>query len=237
MLAASAFRGHLPDRASRRPRYRWRVREVLPGVFHWIAIHPRIKIEVSSYWLDDGGVLIDPLIPPDVGLEWFADRSTRPAAIVLSNRHHYRDSARFVERFGSRVYCSRAGLHEFTHGESVTAFDAGDTLPGGLVAHKVGGLCPDETALYLPASRAVAFADGVVRGGLDGQAGLLGFVPDTLMDDPPETKRHLLDAFARLLRDLAFEHLLLAHGGPVTGDGRTQLQELVGCGGRTAFEM
>ena len=31
--------------------------EVLPGVFHWPAKHPRIHIEVSSYWLDEPGVL------------------------------------------------------------------------------------------------------------------------------------------------------------------------------------
>src|SRR5271167_435181 len=110
------------------------VQEVLAGVFHWPAIHPRIHIEVSSYWLEDGGVLIDPLVPPEVGLEWFADRSTSPAAILLSNRHHYRDSARIQEAFDCPVYCNRAGMHEFTHGESVTAFDPGDALPGGLTA-------------------------------------------------------------------------------------------------------
>jgi hypothetical protein len=211
--------------------------EVLPGIFHWTAIHPRIHFEVSSYWLEDGGVLVDPLITSDAELEWFAGRATPPAAIVLSNRHHYRESARFMERFAPAVYCSRAGLHEFTHGEPVTGFDPGDSLPGGIVACEVGGLCPDEMALYLPAKRAIAFADGVVRGGPEGQTGSLGFVPDMLMDDPPQTKQHLLDAFARLLADLDFEHLLLAHGGPVTGDGRAQLQEFVSGGGRTAFEM
>jgi glyoxylase-like metal-dependent hydrolase (beta-lactamase superfamily II) len=213
------------------------VREVLPGVFHWTAIHPRIQIEVSSYWLEDGGVLVDPLIAPDAELDWFAERSTPPAAIVLSNRHHYRDSARFVERFATAVYCARAGLHEFTHGESVTGFDPGDGLPGGIVAHKVGGICPDDMALYLPAKRAIAFADGIVRGGPQGQTGPVGFVPDMLMDDPPQTKQQLLEAFERLLVELDFEHLLLAHGGPVTGDGRAQLQEFVSDGGRTAFEM
>jgi hypothetical protein len=45
------------------------------------------------------------------------------------------------------------------------------------------------------------------------------------------------DALARVLRDLDFEHVLLAHGGPLVADGRAQLQELVSCGGRTAFEM
>jgi hypothetical protein len=213
------------------------VREVLPGIFHWPAMHPRIGIEVSSYWLEAGGILIDPLVPPDVGLEWFEHRSAPPAAILLSNRHHYRDSARFQDAFGCPVYCNRAGLHEFTHGETVTAFDPGDSLPGDVIAHEIGGLCPDETALCILSSRALVIADGVVRGTPHGQPGPLGFVPDTLMDDPPGTKRHLLDAFARLLRELDFEHLLLAHGGPVIGDGRAQLQELVDCGGRTAFEM
>jgi len=148
------------------------VREVLPGVFHWPAIHPRIHIEVSSYWLQDGGILIDPLVPPDVGLQWFERRATLPAAILLSNRHHYRDSARFQDVFGCPVYCNRAGLGEFIHGELVTAFDPGDTLPGGSGAQEVGGLCPDETALHLPSKRAVVIADGVVRGSPVGRVGL-----------------------------------------------------------------
>ncbi|HXN37001.1 MAG TPA: IPT/TIG domain-containing protein [Solirubrobacteraceae bacterium] len=37
--------------------------------------------------------------------------------------------------------------------------------------------------------------------------------------------------------ELDFAHLLLAHGGPVIGDGRALLADLVDGGGRTAFEM
>ncbi len=88
-----------------------------------------------------------------------------------------------------------------------------------------------------PRPARLVFADGVVRGGPQGQSGPLGFVPDTLMDDPRGTKRHLLDAFIRLMGELDFDHLLLAHGGPVIGDGRAQLQELIDCGGRAAFEL
>ena len=213
------------------------MREVLPGVFHWTAMHPRIHIEVSSYWLERGGVLIDPLVPADVGLEWFERRATPPAAIVLSNRHHYRDSARLQQAFDCPAYCNRAGLHEFADAERVIAFDPGDSLPGAITAYEIGALCADETALHLPDSRAVVIADGVVRGAPHGQLGPLGFVPDTLMDEPSETKRQLLDAFGRMLHELDFDHLLLAHGGPVIGDGRAQLQELVESGGRTAFEL
>ena len=211
------------------------MREVLPGVYHWTAIHPRIHITVSSYWFEHGGVLIDPLIPPDVGLAWFAQRLIKPAAIVLSNRHHYRDSAQFVGAFAIPVFCSRTGLHEFTHGEDVIGFDPGEHLPGGLVSIEIGGLCPDEMALHLPVSRALVLADGIVRAAQD--QGPLGFVPDSLMDDPSETKRKLLDSYRRVLREFEFEHLLLAHGGPLIADGRAQLQQFVNSGGRTAFEL
>ena len=211
--------------------------EVLPGVFHWTAPHPRIHIEVSSYWLEESGVLFDPLVPPHEGLQWFAERAVAPVAILLSNRHHYRESGRFAERFGCPVHCNRAGLHEFSHGEAVQGFDVGDLLPGGVLACELDAICPDDTALYLPDGRAVAFADGVVRGGTHGQPGPLGFVPDSLMDDPPATKRGLLAACAHLLAERDFDHLLLAHGGPVIGDGRELLQDLVDSGGRTAFEM
>jgi hypothetical protein len=213
------------------------VHEVIPGVYHWTALHPKIHVEVSSYWLEDSGVLIDPLVPPAEGLEWFAQRAATPTAILLSNRHHYRESERFIERFDCAVYCNKQGLDEFSDSQPVAGFEIGEQLPGGALAVEFGAICPDDTALYLPSVRAVALADGVVRGGPHGQNEKLGFVPDSLMDDPPATKRGLLEACSRLLAELDFAHLLLAHGGPVIGDAREQLQELVDSGGRTAFEM
>jgi hypothetical protein len=201
--------------------------EVLPGVFHWTAVHPKINTEVSSYWLDEHGVLFDPLVPPQEGLEWFAERAVAPRTIVLSNRHHYRQSDRFAERFGCPVLCNRLGLHEFSDGQAVEGFDVGDRLPGGVLACELDAICPDDTALLLSEARAVVIADGVVRGGAYGTGGPLGFVPDFLMDDPPATKRGLLDACARLLAEHDFEHLLLAHGGPVIGDGRELLVDLL----------
>jgi hypothetical protein len=210
------------------------MRELLPGLYHWTATHPKIHQPVSSYWLEGDGVLIDPLVPAEVGLEWFTGRPVPPRAILLSNRHHYRESDRFVSEFDCRVLCNSAGLHEFTHGEHVEGFQIGDQLPGGVLACEVGALCPDETALYMPALQAIALADGVVRGGAE-LDGALGFVPDYLMDDPPATKRRLLAAYSWLLEQLDFRHLLLAHGQPVLDDGCEQLRELVTSGGRTAY--
>ncbi len=211
--------------------------EALPGVFHWTAVHPSIHTDVSSYWLDQHGVLFDPLVPRRDGLDWFAARTVEPRAILLSNRHHYRQSDRFAARFGCPVLCNRLGLHEFADGRAVEGFDVGERLPGDVLACELDAICPDDTALLVEAAGAVVIADAVVRGGAYGTGGPLGFVPDALMDDPPATKRRLLDACARLLAEHDFEHLLLAHGGPVIGDGRALLEDLVECGGRTAFEL
>jgi hypothetical protein len=212
------------------------MQEVLPGVFHWTVVHPRIQIPVSSYWLEETGALIDPLVPEPEGIEWFADRTLAPVAVLLSNRHHYREADRFAERFGCAVSCNRLGLHEFSQGEAVQGFDVGALLPGGAVARELGGICPDDTALHLSDMRALVLADGVIRGGPYGEQGPLGFVGDPLMDDPPATKRALIAACACLLEELDFRHLLLAHGGPVIGNGRELMQELVDSGGRTASE-
>lgn len=211
--------------------------ELLPGVHHWVAPHPNIHVDVSSYWLEAQGVAIDPLLPVPEGIGWFAGRTVAPCAVLLSNRHHYRHSGLIAERFGCAVLCNRAGLHEFTHGEAVEGFDIGQELPGGARACELGAICPDDTALHLPAQRALVLADAVVRGGPHGTEDLLGFVPDSLMDDPEGTRAGILRALERLLAELDFEHVLLAHGGPLLGDGRARLEELVSVGGRTAFEM
>jgi hypothetical protein len=193
------------------------MQEIAPGIWHWATLHPRIGIEVSSYYLPVEGVLIDPLVPAE-GLDWFAEHGT-PAHVLLTNRHHYRSSASFGERFGVTVHCVREGMHEFVHGEAVEPFDAGDALPGGVTAHAVGAICPDETALYIPARDALALADGAVRWEAGGP---LVFVPDRYLDDPEATKDGLRASYARLA-ELEFRHLLLAHGEPFVGNGRETL--------------
>lgn len=54
------------------------------------------------------------------------------------------------------------------------------------------------------------------------------------MDDPEQTKDGLLQAFSEVLADHRFEHLMLAHGLPLVGNGRAELELLLSEGGRTA---
>jgi len=196
------------------------MKEILPGIYHWVARHPKIRIEVSSYYLAEEGVLIDPLVPPE-GLDWFAKP---PRHVLLTNRHHYRESGEFAARFQCTVWCVESGLHEFKHGEKVEPFRFGDALPGKVVAIEIGALCPDETALHIPKGAGlVALADGVVRD----DEGPLSFVPDEYMGDDPETVKAGLRKSYRRLLEREFEHLLLAHGGPWIVGGKRALEEFI----------
>ena len=92
-----------------------------------------------------------PDAPSETGLEWFAD--ARAERILLTNRHHYRHSDGFRERFGCPVLCHEAGLHEFEGGPEVEGFSLRGRGCRGIVAREVGAICPEETALHISARR------------------------------------------------------------------------------------
>ena len=84
-------------------------------------------------------------------------------------------------------------MHEFSDDQQVEPFDFGDELPGGVKAYEAGAICPDDTALHIPAHSALAVADGVIN------YGGLGFVPEEhLGDDVEATKRAIRESYAKL---------------------------------------
>jgi len=91
---------------------------------------------------------------------------------VLTNRHHYRHSARFAAAFGCTVRCQESGLYEFDDGREVEAFAYGDELSPWITALEVDAICSEDTAIRA-GDGALAFADGHVR--FDGR---LSCVPD-----------------------------------------------------------
>ena len=186
--------------------------EIAPGIFHWQAPQPRIGVDVSSYWLPQLRTLLDPLAVPDEvdGVQH----------ILLSCRHHLRDSLDVQTRFAAAVRAPRVGMHEFDEDAPIDPYDFGESLAGGAVtAHEVDAISPDETAFHIPAVNALSVADGVIRYGEE-----LHFVPDQYMDDPEQTKAGLKQAFGRLADELDFDVLLLAHGKPIASGGREALR-------------
>jgi hypothetical protein len=197
--------------------------EVLPGVWHWSAEHPNIHAHVSSHWVPASRVLIDPLLPPDEGIQPF--RREPPDRVLLSNRHHLRHAERFAEEFGCVIECSEPGLHEFEGGPQVLGFEFGDEVAPGIEALEVDAICPDESALLIRDAGALLIADGIVR-----HDGEMRFVSDGLLGDDPEgVKAGLRSAYTRLL-DRDFDNLLFAHGEPLVGGGKEALSRFVQTG-------
>lgn len=199
--------------------------EIFPGLTTWTAIRETIGQPVHSAYAVEARTLIDPMVPPE-GLTAFGDGELpAPERIVLTNRHHRRHSARYVERFRCDVLVNEHGLYELMDGPlRVRGFAPGDEVAPGIVAHEVGVLCPDESALHVAVGGgALAVADGVIRAHDDGA---LGFVSDPLLgDDPVRIRRGLAAAYRRLCDELEFEALLLAHGAPIATGGRDALRE------------
>jgi hypothetical protein len=139
--------------------------EIAPGIHHWTAPHPKIKMNVSSYWLEAPRVLLDPLDVPD-DVEGVTE-------IVLSNRHHKRDAFEAAERFGAPVCVPRVGLHEFGDDEPVEPYDFEEPFAGGAItAYQVTEYWPDDCALHIPSVSALVIADTVIN------YGGLRFVPE-----------------------------------------------------------
>ncbi|HZI90111.1 MAG TPA: hypothetical protein VFD31_00620 [Thermoleophilaceae bacterium] len=195
--------------------------EILPGLLHWTARHPKIEMDVSSHYYEPGAALFDPL-EPDGGLG-FLDGRAQPERIVLTCRHHLRDSAELSERFGATVHCNELGLHEFEGAEvRVKGFRPGDQVAPGIEALQMGSIAPDDTVLSLDVEGgALAFADALIHYG-----GEVSFVPDSLLGDPAADKRGMLASLEALLEREA-DTLLFAHGDPIVGGGHEVLRRFM----------
>ena len=193
------------------------MQEVIPGVIRWTARHPKIGMDVNSHLVLASGTMIDPQLPPE-GVDAFSGRSIE--RVVLSCRHHLRDSELVAAEFGCPILAHEAGLHEFEGGPAVEGYAFGDDLAEDVTALEMGSIAPDDTVLRIDqGGGALLFADSVINYGAP------GFVPDQLIGDDPEGVKEQVREHARNLLSEPFEHLLFAHGEPRLGDGRDALRE------------
>ncbi len=193
------------------------MREIFPGAFHWTAFHKPIRMEVSSYYVQPAGIVVDPKIP-EGGFETLPGR---PSQVVLTSGHHARDAQAFADEFDTPIRVSREGADRLGGVLTVETFADGEEIAPGVTAIHIGVLSDDEGALHMAVGDgALAFADGINAYGDE-----LGFFSDELLGDDPEgVKAGLKRAFGGLLT-LDFDHLLFAHGQPVIGGGKAALRE------------
>jgi hypothetical protein len=191
--------------------------EVIPGILHWTAPHPKLGgAPVSSYLLTDSGLALDPMLPEGEGGNWIGHEVNK---VVLTVRHHRRSAP----DLGVPVLAHRSGLHEFEGDKlDVQGYDAGDELAPGVRVLPFGRICPDDAVLHIAVGPgALAFGDGLIN------YGSLGHPPDQYIGDDPEAiKANIVDGLVPLL-DEDFDVLLFAHGDPVPSGGKQMLREFV----------
>jgi hypothetical protein len=198
------------------------IEEILPGIVQWDAFRESIGHTVHSTFVLSSGTLIDPMVPEE-GLEAVAAVAT-PRRIVLSNRHHYRHSARYAKRFGCQVLCHEAGLGHFAGEHPVQGFSFDEQLADDVRALELGSICAEEATLLLDvASGALSFGDGLTRN----DDGTLAFMPDRLLGEVPQTVRAGLARNLERMLDEDFDALLFAHSKPVPSGGRALLSDFL----------
>lgn len=190
------------------------VEEVAPGVWHWSISDERLGGFVGDSYAvagEHGVVLIDPHRLAPEALEGLGPVE----AIVLSNGSHQRSAWRLRKELGAPVHAP--ALSKETDEEPDERYGDGDELPGGMRAVYTPGAGTTQHTLLL---------------------GEIAIVPDLLVRPPggavqliPEEYAHDLDEARRSsekLLELPFSVLLLAHGGVVEDDPKSQIRAALG---------
>jgi hypothetical protein len=188
------------------------LREVAAGLWLWRLENPfwRPGVEweprVASTCVESGGetVVLDPYAPPAGATEVWARLDARPPTVVaVLKPDHVRDVDVFVRRYGARAFGPRLFFRDDIPETQLEPIEPGDHLPGGLVA-LYDGRGRNETPLWLPAQRALVFADALTAPGGG---------PLRVWASRWHAERAL--PALRALLALPFEHVIVSHGAPV----------------------
>jgi len=202
-------------------------------VWRWTAPHPEWHgqhewtHEVASFALASEStlVLVDPLLSADAdAAEATVDclddlaRSAAAVAIFVTVPYHVRSSEELRERFDASLHGHPACAKRLRRASALADVTAGE-LPADAQAIRIGNPQRQETPLYFPEHRALAFGDTIV--GVDGEARVWEKL------DNERRERWYRERFLPSLRpvlDVDAELLLFTHGPPVLTGGRDVLE-------------
>jgi len=197
--------------------------EIGPGLWRWSVPHPDWQPrypwgpDVTSYAVhgDEATFVVDALVPED-DVELLAQLDElAPNAILVLKPDHTRSAAWLQRRWHVPVYAGAAVALKLGPRVPVREIRAGDAVLGLRVLGDRRGR--EETPVWLPAHRALAFADAVMA---DGDGHLHVWLTERL-DEEIAHLRSLLD-------ELPVERVLVTHGEPVLDGGAEALEAAFG---------
>jgi glyoxylase-like metal-dependent hydrolase (beta-lactamase superfamily II) len=199
---------------------------VLEGLWQFEAPHPEWTQEIRgeegwerdvAWWAlasPHGLVLIDPLVEEWTALDQLTEQQQGCAGIVRTCHWHERSVGAAAARYGVDVWAAPpepdgtpAPDREVRDGEEIF-----DVIRISAIERT------DEVALWLPSLRVLIFADAMIRT----NAGTLRVCPESWTQPPGGHAR--LRALLAQLAELPVEHVLVAHGPLVLGNGAASMR-------------
>ena len=200
--------------------------ELRPGLRTWTAFHDEWDKHVRGFAIVESErlVLIDPLLAGD---QWDALAELRGQSgldVVLTIHWHARSATEIRERHPDATVWGFAPDREEIEKRTPVdrTFEAGETLPGGLVP--IAAPPRPEVVLWDPAHAALIAGDVLLGNGEEGEH--LHMAPEDWMGGDGSRAR-LSEALAPVL-GLPVELVLTAHGEMVLGDGDGALRAALG---------
>ena len=186
-----------------------------PALFAWQAFEPAVKCDLSSCALDgpEGLIFIDPIELSEAALGRLL-HGRKPRAIILTNGNHTRAAGKLRELLGVKVLASGDAIGLDLIPDETLA--EGQIAPGEMEVITLPGAGPGEIALV--GNGVACVGDALIHLPPEG----LRLLPAKYCADP-EQMRHSL----RKLLSCDFQVMTFAHGAPLVGTARRQLEQLL----------
>lgn len=194
------------------------MRPVLPGIATWSWFSEEKQIEFNGHLLDVGEhrILVDPPPLPDADLAQLKAGGGMDY-ILLTNRDHVREAARYRDELHARVYVPKADAPEMSVTPDKTFVD-GELLPGGLwVIHLADQKSPGESALFLQQGRGVLLVGDALLGK---PAGSVSLLPDAKYADPAKAREGV-----RRVLNYHFDSLLVGDGASIMTGAKAVVEQ------------
>jgi hypothetical protein len=211
--------------------------EIAAGIHRWSTSHPEWRPanawakDVASFAIVTDSVLslVDPLLPPDRSAEREGvlanlDALVKQASqveILITIPYHTRSTLELVERYRDTVEVwGHPGVRRrLGTSAPLNAIEPGGRAGAVALAQRIGSPVRQETPLFFPDHRALAFGDAVI--GLEGKLRVWQLVN-------PDQERWYRERFIPSLQpllELDLERVLVTHGPPTLEEGRRKLAD------------
>jgi len=196
------------------------MKNVLPGIWQWSWFSEEKQLDFNGLFLTVGEhkILIDP--PPMTGEASSVIRRNGPVDyIIVTNRDHVREAARYQGEFRCQLYVPQADASQMGLTPTKT-FNDGELLPGGIwVIQLKDQKSPGESALFIQQGKGALIVGDALIGK---PAGSVSLLPAEKYADVRKAREGL----GRLLK-YNFDSLLVGDGVSVLTDAKQIVEQML----------